>query len=66
MDSLFWERAHGGLTHFPIAFVFGAAFFDTLAFLRRPRTNGPDYHVIGYWLMGLGVVGSFGAVPGAG
>jgi uncharacterized membrane protein len=50
------------MTHFPIAFVFGAALFDALAFLRRGRSNGLDFNVIGYWLMILGAIGSFGAV----
>ena len=35
MNSLFWERAHGGLTHLPIALIFAAAFFDALAFFCR-------------------------------
>lgn len=61
MDSLFWSRMHGGATHFPIALVLGAALFDTLGFVARSPKAG-EFRVIGYWLMILGALGSFGAV----
>jgi len=62
MNSLFWERAHGGLTHFPIAFIFAAAFFDTLAFLPRRLLKRQDFNAIGYWLTILAGAGAVGAV----
>jgi uncharacterized membrane protein len=61
MDSLFWSRLHGGATHFPIALVLGAALFDTLGFVV-PSAKGGEFRVMGYWLMILGALGSFGAV----
>ncbi len=60
MSSIFWLRLHGGATHFPIAFIFGAAFFDALGFFCSSRRR--EFQSIGYWLLVLGALGSFGAV----
>jgi mono/diheme cytochrome c family protein len=62
MNSLFWERAHGGLTHFPIALIFVATLFDILSFLRDRSSKGRDFHAIGYWLVILAAIGAVGAV----
>ena len=62
MNSLFWSRVHGGATHFPIALILGAAFFDLLAFFLPPSPKRRDFSAIGYWLVILGALGSFGAV----
>ena len=62
MNSLFWERAHGGLTHLPIALIFAAAFFDALAFFCRRSPKRGEFRAIGYWLVIVGALGSFGAV----
>ncbi len=62
MNSLFWSRAHGAATHFPIALVLGAAFFDLLAFLLPRSRKGRDFRAIGYWLVILGAISSFAAV----
>src|SRR5262249_56642209 len=62
MNSLFWERAHGGLTHLPIALNFAAAFFDALAFFCRRSSKRREFKAIGYWLVIVGGLGSFGAV----
>lgn len=62
MNSLFWERAHGGLTHFPIALIFVAAFFDALAYFRRGSQKHPEFSVLGYWLTVLAAIGAVGAV----
>ena len=51
MNSLFWSRAHGAATHFPIALVLGAAFFDLLAFLLPRSRKRRDFRAIGYWLV---------------
>src|SRR5260370_38954107 len=60
MDSIFWLRVHGGTTHFPIALVFGAAFFETIGLLSSSRQR--DFRIAGYWLLVLGGISSFGAV----
>jgi uncharacterized membrane protein len=60
MSSIFWARLHGGATHFPIAFIFGAALFDGLGFFRSSKQR--EFQTTGYWLLILGGLGSFGAV----
>src|SRR6266849_2293340 len=62
MNSLFWSRMHGGATHFPIALIFGAAFFDMLGFFLCQSPKQREFTVTGYWLVILGALGSFGAV----
>jgi mono/diheme cytochrome c family protein len=62
MNSLFWERAHGGLTHFPIALIFVATLFDILSFFWDRSTKRRDFHAIGYWLVILAALGAVGAV----
>jgi uncharacterized membrane protein len=62
MNSLFWERAHGGLTHLPIGLIFAAAFFDALAFFCPRSLKWSEFKAIGYWLVIVGALGSFGAV----
>jgi mono/diheme cytochrome c family protein len=60
MNSLFWERAHGGLTHFPIALIFVATLFDILSFVRSSKSR--DFKAIGYWLVILAALGAVAAV----
>jgi len=62
MNSLFWERAHGGLTHFPIALIFVATLFDILSFFRDRSSKRRDFNAIGYWLIILAGIGAIGAV----
>lgn len=62
MNSLFWQRAHGGLTHFPIALIFAAVLFDALAFSCPRWGKRREFKAIGYWLVIFGALGSFGAV----
>ena len=62
MNSLFWSRAHGGATHFPIALILGATLFDLLAFFSPRSAKRREFNAIGYWLVILGALGSFGAV----
>jgi mono/diheme cytochrome c family protein len=62
MNSLFWERAHGGLTHFPIALIFVATLFDALSFFRDRLPRSRNFSEIGYWLVILAGIGAVGAV----
>lgn len=63
MTALFWERLHGGATHFPIALVFGSALFDAFALFARPSgSKEREFSRAGYWLVLLGAAGSIGAV----
>jgi uncharacterized membrane protein len=62
MNSLFWSRVHGGMTHFPIALILGAALFDALGFFLHRSSKQRELSVTGYWLTILGALGSLGAV----
>lgn len=63
MNPIFWERFHGGATHFPIALVIVAALFDTVAFFTPPaRWAERALSRSGYWLVLLGAAGAIGAV----
>jgi uncharacterized membrane protein len=63
MNSLFWERAHGGLTHFPIVLIFVATLFDIISFFRgRSSEQRRDFGQIGYWLVILAALGAIAAV----
>src|ERR1700736_1812779 len=62
MNSLFWERAHGGLTHFPIALIFVATLFDFLSFFWDRSPKRRDFKAIGYWLVILAALGAVAAV----
>jgi mono/diheme cytochrome c family protein len=62
MNSLFWERAHGGLTHFPIALIFVATLFDIISLFRDRSAKGRDFSAIGYWLLILAALGAIAAV----
>lgn len=62
MNSLFWERAHGGLTHFPIALIFVATLFDVISFFRDRSPTRHDFNASGYWLLILAAIGAAGAV----
>ncbi len=60
MRSVYWVQLHGGATHFPIAFIFGATLFEVLAFFRSARQR--EFQIAGYWFLILGGLGSFIAV----
>jgi uncharacterized membrane protein len=62
MNSLFWSRLHGGVTHFPIALLFGAALFDMLSLVCGGSRQRRDFAVIGFWLVTLGGLASLAAV----
>lgn len=63
MSALFWERFHGGATHFPIVLVLGSALFEAVAFfVPRAGSKEREFSRAGYWLVLLGAAGSIGAV----
>jgi uncharacterized membrane protein len=61
-DSLFWERLHGGATHFPLALVLVSALFDAAALLMPARLQPGGLHSSARWLLVLGAIGAVGAV----
>jgi uncharacterized membrane protein len=62
ISSIFWAQMHGGVTHFPIAFIFGAALFDAIGFLLPDSSKRRSSQFTGYWLLILSGISSFGAV----
>ena len=62
MNSILWARLHGGATHFPVAFIFGAALFDAIGFFLRDSSKRRSFQTTGYWLLILTGLSSFGAV----
>ena len=62
LTSLFWSRAHGGATHFPIALVFASAFFDAIGFYSQSIPRKQQLNATGYFLVILSAFGCLGAV----
>lgn len=62
ISSIFWTQVHGGLTHFPIAFIFGAALFDAIGFFLPDSSMRRNFQFSGYWLLILSGISSLGAV----
>jgi len=62
MNALFWQRMHGGSTHFPIVLLLASVVFDLAA--RRSHDQGMQkgLHAAGLGSAVMGVVGGAGAV----
>jgi uncharacterized membrane protein len=60
MNSIFWIHLHGSVTHFPIAFVFGAALFEILGVICPSKKR--EFGIIGSRLLLLAGLGAFGAM----
>ena len=61
-DSLFWERLHGGSTHFPLALVLVSALFDAAGLLVPVRLQPAGLHSSARWMLVLSAAGAIGAV----
>lgn len=62
MSALWWSRIHTAVTHFLIALVFCAAWFDLIGLVLYRRPARGNCLPIGYWLVLLGGITSFIAV----
>jgi len=62
ISSIFWTQAHGAATHFPIAFLFGAALFDAIGFFLPDSSKRRSFQFTAYRLLILGGLGSFETV----
>ncbi len=62
MDTGFWAKLHGAVTHFPIALTLCSGAFDATGVALTSRPIGRDLNVAGYWTMLLGALGSLPAV----
>lgn len=58
----FWQHAHGGSTHFPIALAIASFVFDLLASVARGDAFRRDLRVAAFYAMLLGAAASAGAV----
>ena len=47
MDELFWQRMHGGSTHFPIVLLPASVVFDFIAWRSRDETLRRGLHAAG-------------------
>ena len=60
MDHSFFEKMHGGSTHFPIALIAASFLFDLLAYFFKSKTQ--ELRAAAYYSLLLGALGSIGAV----
>jgi len=62
MDTSFWQRIHGGSTHFPIVLVLASVVFDFVAGRSRDEVLRRGLHVAGFGSAVVGMLGGVGAV----
>jgi uncharacterized membrane protein len=62
MDAMFWAKAHGAATHFPLALVVCSAVCDFAGVAGGERPFARDLTAVGFWTMLLGALGSIPAV----
>jgi len=60
MDQSFFEKMHGGSTHFPIALIAASFLFDFLAYFFKTKTL--ELRAAAFYCLLLGTLGSIGAV----
>jgi mono/diheme cytochrome c family protein len=62
MDPLFWQRMHGGSTHFPIVLLLASVAFDLIACRVRDLSLRRGLHAAAHYSAAVGVLGGCGAV----
>jgi mono/diheme cytochrome c family protein len=62
MDAFFWQRLHGGSTHFPIMLLPTSVVIDFFARRSREETLRRGLHAAGLGLAVVGVLGGCGAI----
>lgn len=62
MSNAFWERMHGGSTHFPFALILASFLFDLLGCVWPAESRRRHFHAAGFCTLLLGAAGSLGAV----
>ena len=62
MNSLFWQRMHGGATHFPLVLMLASVVFDFVAWRSRDETLRCGLNAAGLGSAFVGVLGGAGAV----
>ena len=64
MNASFWQRIHGGSTHFPIVLVLASVVFDFIAWRSRDEVLRRGLHAAGLGSAVVGMLGGIGAVIG--
>lgn len=62
MNTAFFARMHGGMTHFPIALVIASLTFDLAAVVVNDVDRQRDLRAAGFYASLLGALACFGAV----
>lgn len=62
MDTSFWARVHGGVTHFPVALIIAAAVFDIGAHVFKRAEIQRDLRAAAFWSIMLAALGACAAV----
>ncbi|MCI0746164.1 MAG: c-type cytochrome [Verrucomicrobia subdivision 3 bacterium] len=62
LNTLFWQRIHGGSTHFPIVLLMASVIFDVVAWRSRDEALRRGLHVAGFGSAVAGMLGGIGAV----
>ena len=62
MDALFWQRMHGGSTHFPIVLLLASVVFDFFAWRTRDDGLRRGLHLAGLGSAIVAVLAAVGAV----
>ena len=62
MNASFWQRIHGGSTHFPIVLVLAAVVFDFVAWRSRDEALRRGLNAAGFGSAVVGMLGGIGAV----
>jgi mono/diheme cytochrome c family protein len=62
MDPLFWQRMHGGSTHFPIVLLMASVAFDVIGWRFRDESLRRGLHAAGFASAIIGLLGGVGAV----
>jgi uncharacterized membrane protein len=62
IDPTLWPKAHGAMTHFPIALSIVSVFLDAIGFLRPNAPSSRGLHSAGFYTIQFAALGSLGAV----
>jgi len=62
MNASFWQRIHGGSTHFPIVLLLASVVFDFVARRSRDEALRRGLHTAGWGSAVVGTLGAVGAV----
>lgn len=61
MGDAMWFRAHGGITHFPIALIVVSVLFDLVAFGVKREPYSRELHAAGVYAL---MVAALASLPG--